>query len=303
MFGRYVEGILKTAGIRINRVGIVGCGFMGAEIGYVCAKGGYSVILSDLSQELVDKGMARIKSVLEHRTHQGKISKEQMTACLGQIYGTTSLKDFYDCDLVIEAIVEKIECKKELFASLDKICKKDAILATNTSSLSIIDIAAGTGRMAKVLGMHFFPPVELMPLLEISKSIATAQESVEIARSFAESLGLKVLITKDYPAFVVNNIAVPMILQGVRILEKGLASAEEIDHAIKTALGHPIGPLSLLDYVGLDIILNMAQSIYEETKDMIWAPPLLLRKMVAAGWLGRKTGKGFYNYSKDHENT
>jgi len=298
-----MEGILKTAGIKINRVGIVGCGFMGSEIGYVCAKEGYTVIMSDLNQEIVDRGIGRIRSNLEHRVIKGTTNKDQMTACLNQISGTPFIKGLYDCDLVIEAIVEKIEAKREVFASLDRVCKKGAILATNTSSLSIIDIAAPTKRMEQVLGLHFFPPIELMPLLEISKSIATSGEVVKIAADFGESLGLKVIVTNDYPAFIVNNIVGPMMLQGVRLLEKGLASPEEIDQSVRTALGHPIGPLSLLDYVGLDVVLNMAKSVYEETKDMIWAPPLLLRKMVAAGWLGRKTGKGFYNYRRENEGT
>ena len=298
-----MEITLKTFNIGIKKVGIMGCGFMGSEIGYVCAKEGYNVIMTDLSQEIVDKGMARIKSNLEHRVNKGSISKNQMIACLDQINGTPLIKDFYDCDLVIEAIVEKIEAKREVFASLDKICKREAILATNTSSLSIIDIAAPTKRMEQVLGMHFFPPIELMPLLEISKSIATSGEVAKVAVDFGESLGLKVIVTNDYPAFIVNNIAGPMMLQGVRLLEKGLSSPEEIDQSIRIALGHPIGPLSLLDYVGLDVVLNMAKSVYEETKDMIWAPPLLLRKMVAAGWLGRKTGKGFYNYKRENGST
>jgi len=282
--------------IEFTKVGVVGCGLMGSEIGYKCASAGYPVVICDLTKELVDKGIARIESVVARRVADGTMTAEQARMCLARIEGTTSLDDFQDCDLVVEAIVEKIEPKKQVFASLDRICKQNAVLATNTSSLSIIDLAAATKRMARVLGMHFFPPVDMMPLLEISKSVATAEEVIEAATEFGRSLGLKVLVTRDYPGFVVNNVIGPMMLQAVRVLEKGLATAEEVDEAMKTATGHRIGPLALLDYVGLDVVLSMSQNIYEETKDMVWAPPLLLKKMVAAGWLGRKTGKGFYNY-------
>jgi len=283
--------------MEIKKVGVVGCGLMGVEIGYTCTQAGCSVVMYDLTQELVDKGMASFKSLLARKVAKGSLSEKEMQASLGRVTGTTSLDDFHDCDLAIEAIVEKIEPKKQVFASLDKACKKDTILATNTSSLSVTDMAAVTKRMERVLGMHFFPPIAMMPLLEIAKTIATSEEVIETAKSFGKRLGLTVFVTKDYPAFVVNNIIVPYMLQGVRVLEKGLGTAEEIDQALKLAAGQRIGPLAFLDYVGLDVILHMTENIYGETKDMVWAPPLLLRKMVTAGWLGRKTGKGFYEYT------
>ena len=282
--------------MEIKKVGIVGCGLMGTEIGYTCAQAGYSVVLYDLAQELVDKGMASIKSLLGRKVAKGSLSEEEMQASLERVRGTTSFDDFKDCDLVIEAVVEKMEVKKQVFASLDKVCKKDAILATNTSSLTVIDMAAATKRMERVLGTHFLPPIALMPLLEVSRTIATSEEIIDIVRTFGESLGLTVFVTKDYPAFVVNNAVVPMILQGVRLLEKGLGTAEEIDQAVRLGAGHRVGPLAMGDYIGLDIILNMAENIYAETKDAVWTPPLLLKKMVTAGWLGRKTGKGFHEY-------
>jgi 3-hydroxybutyryl-CoA dehydrogenase len=284
--------------MEIKQVGIVGCGLMGTEIGYTCAKAGYPVVIFDMNQELVDRGVANIKSLLERMVAKGKLSPEEMQASLGRISGTTAYADFKDCDLVIEAVVEKMEVKKQVFAALDKACKPDAILATNTSSLTVIDMAAATSRMERVLGAHFLPPIALMPLLEMSRTIATSGEAIEAVKKFGESLGLKVFVTKDFPAFVVNNAVVPTILQAVRLLEKEMGTAEEIDQAVMIGAGHRVGPLAMGDYIGLDIILSMAENIYAETKDAVWTPPLLLKKVVAAGWLGRKTGKGFHDYSK-----
>ena len=220
-----------------------------------------------------------------------------------RISGTTDLAEYSHCDIVIEAIVEKIEPKKHLFQKLDKICKRDALLATNTSSLSVTDMAAATTRMDKVLGLHFIAPAYMFPVLEIMDTIAASEVTIKLAKEFGQSLGMNVFVTKDYPGFVINNIQIPMLLQAVRVLEKNLASKEEIDLAMAKGMGHRIGPLALLDYVGLDTVLYMAEDIYEQTKDMVWAAPLLLRKMVAAGWLGRKTGKRifrlFLNFSRD----
>lgn len=282
--------------MEIKRVGVVGSGLMGSGISQVCAQAKYDVIISDLAQEIVDKGLGKTKKVLNKMVTRGEMKKEDADNIVGRIIGTTDLNDLRDCDLVIEAIIEKLEPKKELFGRLDKICKPDAILSSNTSALSIIDMAAETRRMEKVLGIHFIAPPYMFPVVELVKSIVTSDEVIEIAKKFCDSLDMTPFVTKDYPGFVMNNIQIPMLLQAVRVLDKGLATKEEIDMVMTKGMGHRIGPLALLDYMGLDIALNQANAVYEENRDPVWAPPLLLKKMVTAGWLGRKTGKGFYEY-------
>jgi len=285
--------------VQINKVGVVGCGLMGSGICQVCAEAGYEVLVYDLTQELINKGLARVKKVLSRMTARGEISERDVHNIVRRINYTTELRDFHDRDLIIEAIIEKIEPKRQLFSRLDEICNESAIFASNTSSLSIIDMAAATKRVEKVLGIHFIAPPTLFRVVEIVRSVATSDIVIDSARKFCESLGMSVFVTQDFPGFVMNNIQIPMLLQAVRILERGLATKEEIDLVMTKGMGHRIGPLALLDYVGLDVVLSMSQNIYEETKDMVWAPPLLLKKMVAAGWLGRKTGRGFYEYAKE----
>jgi 3-hydroxybutyryl-CoA dehydrogenase len=281
--------------MEIQKIGIVGCGLMGSSIAVVCAISGYEVLVSDLNQQILDKGLAKAKRVLERMASEGQI--EGVKSVTQRITGTTDLAQYSQCHIVIEAIVEKIEPKKVLFQKLDKICRADALLATNTSTLSVTDMAAATTRMEKVLGLHFIAPAYMFPVLEIMKTIATSDATIKAARKFGESLGMDVFVTRDYPGFVINNIQIPMLLQAVRVLEKNLATKEEIDLVMTKGMGHRIGPLALLDYVGLDTVLYMAEEIYQQTKDMTWAAPLLLRKMVAAGWFGRKTKKGFYDYA------
>jgi len=284
--------------VEIKRVGIVGCGAMGTGIIQVCAQSGYQVVASEINSELLDKGLKSISNFLAKSVAKGKLSEQDKDATLARIKGTTDTKDFSDCDLVIEAAVENIELKKKIFAELDKICPKPVILATNTSCLSIIDIATATGRPEKVLGLHFFNPVPLMQLLEIVRTIATSEETLATAQEFGKSLGKTIVTAQDVPGFIVNRLMTPFLLDAIRMLEAGVASQEDIDTAINLGLNHPMGPLTLSDLIGLDVVLFIVDAIYEEFKDPKFAAPPLLRKMVTAGWLGRKTGKGFYDYNQ-----
>ena len=282
--------------MEIKRVGIVGCGAMGSGIIQVCAQSGYQVVASEINDELLNKGLTSISNFLTRSVEKGKLSQQDKDSTWARIKGTTNSKDFSDCDLIIEAAVENMELKKKIFAELDKICPRHAILATNTSCLSIIDIATITSRADKVLGLHFFNPVPLMQLLEIVRTIATGDETLETAKGFGKSLGKTIVIAQDVPGFIVNRLMTPFLLDAIRMLEAGVASREDIDTAINLGLNHPMGPLTLSDLIGLDVVLFIVNAIYEEFKDPRFAAPPLLKKMAAAGWLGRKTGKGFYEY-------
>ena len=282
--------------MEVRKVGIVGCGLMGSGITQVCAQSGYQVVVSEISDELLNKGLASIASRLAKDVDKGKLDKQDKEAILARIKGTTSINDFSDCDLTIEAATENMDLKKKIFAELDKVCSKDTILATNTSVLSVIDIARATTRPDKVLGLHFFNPVPVMKLVEVIKTIAASDETIEIGKEFVESLSKTPVIAPDIPGFIVNRLLPPFLLNAVRMLENGLATKEDIDTAICLGMNHPMGPLRLLDLIGLDTVYYGVSAMYEELKDPQFAPPTLMRKMVAAGWLGRKTGKGFYEY-------
>ena len=282
--------------MKINKVGVVGCGLMGSGITQVCAQSGYQVVVSEINDELLNKGLASINSFLTAGVKRGRVTQQDKDSTLARIKGTTNTKDFGDCDLVIEAVIENLDLKKKIFAELDKICPKDAILATNTSCLSVIDVAKATTKPEKVLGMHFFNPVPLMKLLELVKTIATSDETLEVGKEFGESVGKTTIVAPDTPGFIVNRLLIPFMNSAFRMFEAGLATKEDIDTGVRLGLGHPMGPLSLADLTGMDTNLFVANSIYEETKDPVCAPPVILKKMVAAGWLGRKTGKGFYEY-------
>jgi len=284
--------------MEIKKVGVVGCGLMGGGIAQVSAVAGYQVVASEVSVELLDKGIGAIKKNLSRSVDKGKMTSADMEATLSRLKGTTSMTDFADCDLVIEAVVENIGLKHRVFGELDKICPPSTILATNTSCLSIMDIARITARADKVLGIHFFNPVPAMRLVELVKTITTSDEIAETAKKFAESLGKTVVEVPDVPGFIVNRLSNPFILHAIRMLENGVAPAEAIDAGCNLGLNHPMGPLALADLVGLDTVLFIADAIYAELKDPMFIAPTLLRKMVTAGWLGRKTGRGFYNYSK-----
>ncbi len=284
--------------MEIKKVGVVGCGLMGSGIAQVCAQSGYQVVVSEINDDLLNKGLASINARLAKSVEKGKLSAEERDKALNRIKGTTNSQDFSDCGLVIEAIIEKVEPKRKVFAKLDKICPKDTILATNTSVLSIIEIAEATKRPDKVLGLHFFNPVPVMELVEAIKTIATSEDTLRIGTEFVKSLGKTAIIAKDTPGFVVNRQLEPFLNNAIRMLEDGVATREDIDAGVKLGLNHPIGPLELADLIGLDTVYFGAIDMYDKFKEPQYAPPVLLGKMVAAGWLGRKTGKGFYDYEK-----
>ncbi len=284
--------------MEIKKVGVVGCGAMGAGIVQVSAQAGYQVIASEINDTLLKKGLDLIDSILTKDVSKQKITQADKDAILSRIKGTTDTKEFADCDLVIEAVIENMDLKRKVFGELDAICPPQTILASNSSSLSILDMAIATKRLDKVLGIHFFNPVPVMKLVELIRTIATSEETAAAGRKFAESVGKTVVAAKDTPGFIVNYLMIPQLLNAVRILEKGVASKEDIDNAMKLGLNHPLGPFSLIDLVGVDVVCFIAKAVYDETKDPQFALPTLLQKMLTAGWLGRKTGKGFYDYQR-----
>jgi 3-hydroxybutyryl-CoA dehydrogenase len=281
----------------LNTVGVVGCGLMGSGIAEVCARAGYRVVVREINEALLQGGLSRIEKSLGKAVTRGKISQEQAGQTLGRIRGTLALADLADCDLVVEAAIENMSLKKEIFAEVDQILSPEAILASNTSSLCITEMASATGRGDKVLGIHFFNPVPVMPLIEFVRTILTSDETMAIAQQFGASLGKTMVTAKDTPGFIVNRLLIPYLLQAVQVYEDGLATREDIDTAVKLGLAHPMGPLTLLDFVGLDTTLFIADAMYVEYKDPRYAAPPLLRRMVLAGHLGRKSGKGFYDYT------
>ncbi|MCL0073164.1 3-hydroxybutyryl-CoA dehydrogenase [Dehalococcoidia bacterium] len=285
--------------MEIKKVGVIGCGLMGSGIAQVCAQSGYETVVSEINEELLNKGLGMIKAQLAGSVQKGRLTKEEEEGILSRLKGTTKLSDFNGCDLVIEAIIEKMELKKQVFSELDRICPKHAILASNTSSLSIIEMAAATQRASQVLGMHFFNPVPVMKLVELVRTIATSEETMDTVTKFSKSLGKEIIIARDTPGFIVNLLLIPFLLDAIRALDNGLASKEDIDSGIRLGLNHPMGPLTLLDFIGLDTAYYIACAMYEEFKDPKFAPPPLLKQMVTAGWLGRKTGKGFYDYRQE----
>ena len=282
--------------MEINKVGVIGCGSMGAGIAQISAQSGLNVIVREINEDLLSKGLASINKMLSKGVEKEKISQKDMDEALARIKGTTAMEDFAECDLVIEAVVEDLDLKKKVFTELEKICPRHTILGTNTSCLSIIDIATVTSRPEKVLGLHFFYPVALMALLEIVRTISTSDETVEAAKAFADRVGKSAVIAQDTPGYIVNRLFIPYMLDAIRLYEAGVASREDIDMGVKLGLNYPMGPLTLADFTGVDIVYFVASAMYEQTKDPALIPPTLLQKMVAAGWLGRKTGKGFYEY-------
>jgi 3-hydroxybutyryl-CoA dehydrogenase len=282
--------------MEIKKVGVVGVGIMGAGIAQVASQAGYQVIVREINEELLKKGIGSINSFLTKSVEKGRMTQPEKDAVMGRIKGTVNLSDFKDCDYVIEAVMENLDLKKKVFAELDQVCPKYAVLATNASTVSIIDIAKATNRPDKVVGTHYFNPVPMMKLVEIVRTIATSDETVKICQDYCKSIGKETVIAKDTPGFIVNRLGTPFMLDAVRMLESGIASRDDIDNAVRLGLNHPIGPLALLDLIGIDSVYYGASTIYDETKDPKYAPPVLMRKMVAAGWLGRKTGKGFYEY-------
>ena len=283
--------------MEIKTVGVVGCGLMGSGIAEVCARAGYNVVVREVDESTLNQGLQRIRQSLGRALERGRIDQATYDQTLGRIRGTVNMADLAESDFVIEAVVENLDLKKQVFAELDRICREGVILATNTSCLPVTDIAAVTRRPKLVIGTHFFNPAPVLPLVEIVRTILNDEETVETTRRFIESLGKTVVITKDRPGFIVNRLAIPFLLDAIRVLEEGLATKEEIDTAIKLGLNHPMGPFTLLDFVGLDTTLFVADAMYEQFRDPKYAAPPLLRRMVAAGLLGRKSGRGFYDYT------
>jgi 3-hydroxybutyryl-CoA dehydrogenase len=270
---------------------------MGSGIAEVCARAGYNVVVREVDEPTLNRGLERIRQSLGRALERGRIDQATYDQTLGRIRGTVNMADLAESDFVIEAVVENLDLKKQVFAELDRICREGVILATNTSCLPVTDIAAATRRPKLVIGTHFFNPAPVLPLVEIVRTILNDDETVERTRRFIESLGKTVVITKDRPGFIVNRLAIPFLLDAIRVLEEGLATKEEIDTAIKLGLNHPMGPFTLLDFVGLDTTLFVADAMYEQFRDPRYAAPPLLRRMVAAGLLGRKSGRGFYDYA------
>lgn len=282
--------------MEIRTVGVVGAGIMGSGIAQLCAQSGYNIVLSEVNDALLQKGLGSINARLTRDVEKGKISVQDKETIISRIKGTVNITDFSPCDIVIEAVVENIQAKKEVFRKLDEVCPQHTILATNTSVLSVIEISTATKRMDKVLGLHFFNPAPVMKLLEVVKTLITSDETVEICKNFGRSLGKSVVVVKDIPGFIVNRLSIAFDLIAIRMLEQGVATKEDIDSAVKLGLNHPVGPFELADMAGLDTLYNIACDLHAKLNEPVYAPPVLLQKMVAAGWLGRKTGKGFYEY-------
>jgi 3-hydroxybutyryl-CoA dehydrogenase len=282
--------------MEIRKVGVVGCGLMGGGIAQVCAQSGFETVVREVSQDLLDKGLARIAGILQKDVSKGKLTPHAKDAAMSLLKPTTALDAFADCDLIVEAIVENLGAKHELFGALDVLCPPETIFASNTSSLTIIEMAAGTRRPDRFAGLHFFNPVPVMKLVEVISSIVTSDATVATLKTFGAALGKTVVEAKDTPGFIVNRLLVPYLLDAVRVLEAGTASREDIDAGMRLGCGHPMGPLALLDFVGLDTTYYIANIMYEEFKEPRFAAPPLLKRMVLAGQLGKKSGQGFYDY-------
>ncbi len=281
----------------IKKVGVLGCGLMGSGIAQVAAQAGYETVVREVEQKFLDKGIAGIQKSLGKFVEKGKMQQADMDACMGRLQGTTSLEDLADCDIIIEAIIENAELKKETYAALDKIVKKEAIFSSNTSSLTITELSMATARPKQFVGLHFFNPVPMMKLVEVVRTILTSDASFDEAFAFAKSLGKEAVSCRDNSGFIVNRLLVPYILDAIRAFEEGVGSIEDIDKAMQLGCGYPMGPFTLLDFVGLDTTYYISHVMFDEYREKRFASPALLRKMVLAGRYGRKTGAGFYDYS------
>jgi 3-hydroxybutyryl-CoA dehydrogenase len=278
-------------------VGVVGCGLMGSGIAQVCAEAGHKVIVREVSEAALAKGLGSIDKFLAKAVEKGKSTAEKKSEVMGRLTGTTKLEDLAPCEVVIEAVVENIALKHETFGALNKVCAKDAIFASNTSSLSITEMAAGSGRPDRFVGLHFFNPVPLMKLVEVVRGPLTNPEVFEAMCAFGEGIGKTVVRATDKPGFIVNRLLVPYMVDAIRALEQGVGSVRDIDEAMKLGCGYPMGPFTLLDFVGIETTYYIANIMFDEFKEARYAPPTLLKRMVQAGMYGKKTGKGFYDYS------
>lgn len=284
--------------MEIITVGIVGCGQMGSGIAEVAAKAGFEVMVCEVDDRIMTRGLANVQKSLAKAVERGKLAEAEMTAALARISGTVNTEDLADCDIVIEAVFEDLDVKRVVFAELDRVVKPEAILATNTSSISIAAIATATQRGDKVIGMHFFNPVPVMALVEYVPSILTSQETIDAVSALGAKLGKTGVLAKDTPGFIVNRLLVAYLLDAIRVYEQGLASREDIDNAMKLGAAHPMGPLTLADFIGLDVIKQVADVFSQEYGESRYFSPPLLTRMVSAGLLGRKSGRGFYDYGK-----
>jgi 3-hydroxybutyryl-CoA dehydrogenase len=281
----------------IHKVGVVGCGLMGSGIAQVSAQAGFPTVVREVSPEIVDKGLKSIEKNLARLVEKSTITEAQKNEIRGRLKGTISLDDLKDCDVIIEAIIEQLPAKRELFSSLDALCPTSTIFASNTSSLTITEIATATKRPQRFVGLHFFNPVPVMKLVEVVKTIATDPAVYEEMVTFGAKLGKTPVRAHDSTGFIVNRLLVPYLLDAIRALEEGVGSIEDIDNSMKLGCGHPMGPLTLLDFVGLDTTYYIADIMFDEFRERRFAPPPLLKRMVLAGWNGRKAGRGFYDYS------
>lgn len=282
--------------MNIREVGVVGCGIMGAGIAQICAAHGYRVRVVEEDQDRLEQGLATIRQRLGREIERGRLSRERHDRTLARLKGVETLDGLANSDLVIEAVVEDLPLKKELFEQLGEVCKPDAILASNTSSLSLSEMAASSGRPEQVIGIHFFNPPTVLPLVEVISSESTSQETLEAAMAFCDAIDRLTVRVKDSPGFIVNRLLVPFIFDAIHMVEVGLASAEDVDQACKVGLNHALGPLATADLIGLDTLIHISNSMFEEYGESRFKPPSMLRRLVSLGHLGRKSGRGFFEY-------
>lgn len=280
----------------IRTVGVLGCGLMGSGIAQVAAAAGYKTIVREVSDDALQAGMGRIRKFLADGVAKGKVTEDAQSKTLANLTGTSSTNDLSECDIVIEAIVENLEEKRALYRAVEAVVRPDTIIASNTSSLCVTELASGTGRPDRFGGLHFFNPVPLMKLVEVIRALTTSDETHRTLTAFAESLGKQPIAAPDRPGFIVNRLLVPYLLDAIREYERGLGTVEDIDNGMKLGCGHPMGPFTLLDFVGLDTTYYIANIMFEEFREPRFAPPPLLKRMVLAGYHGRKTKRGFYRY-------
>jgi 3-hydroxybutyryl-CoA dehydrogenase len=282
----------------MKKAGVLGCGLMGSGIAEVCAKAGYQTVVREVEEAFLKKGMARLEGSLSKAVEKGKLAADEKAQIAGRLRGTTSLEDLADCDIVLEAIVENLEAKKETYAALDRICKPETIFCSNTSSLTIIEMSMATRRADRFAGLHFFNPVPVMKLVEVVQTILTSAETQKAVYAFAQSLGKEPIAARDNSGFIVNRLLVPYLLDAIRALEEGVGSVEDIDKGMRLGCNYPMGPFELLDYVGIETAYYISEIMFNEYREKRYAPPPLMKKMVLAGMYGRKSGRGFYAYDE-----
>jgi 3-hydroxybutyryl-CoA dehydrogenase len=285
--------------MELRTVGVVGCGLMGHGIAQVAAQAGYQVVVREIDQDVLDRGLDRIEKQLGRAAEKGKLERPEADSVRGRIRGTLDYRDLAECDLIVEAITEGLEVKREMWRAVEPAASPEAVFATNTSSLAVIDQAVVTNRPERFLGLHFFNPPQVMNLVEVVRCVTTSDETFAIGKAFADSLGKLAIPTRDKAGFIVNRLLVPYMLDAIRAYEEGVGTIDEIDAAMKAGAGHPMGPLTLADFVGLDTLGSICDVLFDEFRERRFARPPTLRKMLSAGWHGRKSGRGFYDYSGD----